>query len=180
MASLYRLDVIVRGNSTVTQDYAVKWTKNWVNKRQEEDENKDENGKYLKEYYADLYDSRTNKSWKVFSDVATENRAIENEYVCENGEIIKGVIFTSPYLMGESKEVIVDSEDGILHIAADVKNATIFATVEDSLVAEVRIENQTDDGFDIVLYDSTAFVEDRIRLNCKEKPIRVNYLIIRS
>ena len=172
MAKLYRLDVIVRGNSTITQDDAIRWTKNWVNKRQEK--NKEV------EYYADLYDSRSNRSWKVFSDTAIKNRAIENSYVCENGEIIKGVIFTSPFLIGESNEVIVDSEDGIKHIEADVKDAKIFANVEDSLVAEVRIENQTDTGFDIALYDSTAFVEEKQRLNCKDKPVRVNYLIIRS
>ena len=72
MASLYRLDVLIRGNSKVSQDYAVKWTKDWVNSRQEADDNIDEDGNYIKEYYADLYDSRTNRGWKVFSDVATE------------------------------------------------------------------------------------------------------------
>jgi hypothetical protein len=98
MASLYRLDVLIRGNSKVTQDYAVKWTKEWVNSRQEADDNKDEDGNYIKEYYADLYDSRTNKGWKVFSDVATENRNIKNEYICEDGEVIKGVIYTLPFV----------------------------------------------------------------------------------
>lgn len=97
MASLYRLDVLIRGNSKVSQDYAVKWTKDWVNSRQEADDNIDEDGNYIKEYYADLYDSRTNKGWKVFSDAATENRAIENKYFCEDGEVIKGVIYTLPF-----------------------------------------------------------------------------------
>ena len=81
MAKLYRLDVIVRGNSTITQDDAIRWTKNWVNRRQEK--NKEV------EYYADLYDSRSNRSWKVFSDVATQNRAIENSYVCEKFQYFK-------------------------------------------------------------------------------------------
>ena len=98
MASLYRLDVIVRGNSEITQDEAVKWTKNWVNDRQEATNNKDENGNYIKEFYADLYDSRINKSWKVFSDVATKSRSIENEYECEDGKIIKGVIDITPFI----------------------------------------------------------------------------------
>ena len=95
MASLYRLDVLIRGNSKVTQDFAVKWTKHWVNSRQEADDNIDSNGEYIKEFYADLFDSRTNKAWKVFSDVATENRSIENSYTCEDGEVIKGVIYLS-------------------------------------------------------------------------------------
>ena len=98
MASLYRLDVIVRGNSDVTQDYAVKWTKDWVNKRQEADENKDENGEYIKEYYADLFDARSKKAWKVFSDVATQNREIEDSYTKEDGEVISGVIYLTSYI----------------------------------------------------------------------------------
>jgi len=178
MASLYRLDVIVRGNSTITQDDAIKWTKNWVNDRQKEKQNKNFNGSYRREYYADLFDSRTNKSWKVFSDVATKNRVIENEYICENNEVIKGVIFTSPFLVGIAKEVLIDSENGTKHIFYKNKNAKIFLQVEDSLKAVARVENQTDEGFDIVLYDGEYFEEDKVRLNCKDNPIKVNVTII--
>jgi len=91
LASLYRLDVIIRGNSTITEEDAIKWTKNWVNSRQEDSKNKDEKGNYLKEFYADLFDSRSKKSFKVFSDVATKNRAISNSYNKNNTEI-SGVI----------------------------------------------------------------------------------------
>ena len=97
MASLKRLDLLVRGNSTISQDGALEFAKNWSNRRQESDTNKDENGDYILEFYVDLYDSRTNKGWKVFSDVATQNRAIENTYTKENGEVIEGVIFTLPF-----------------------------------------------------------------------------------
>ena len=97
MASLYRLDVIVRGNSSATQDYAVEWTKGWVNDRQEADKNKDENGEYISDFYADLFDSRTNKAWKVFSDEAANSRSIDNAYVKEDGSIIEGVIYTTPF-----------------------------------------------------------------------------------
>ena len=97
MANLKRLDLLVRGNSTISQDGAVEFAKNWSNRRQESDTNKDENGDYILEFYVDLYDSRTNKGWKVFSDVATQNRAIENTYTKENGEVIEGVIFTLPF-----------------------------------------------------------------------------------
>jgi len=76
LASLYRLDVLIRGNSDISQDDAIEWTHNWVNRRQESDDNKDDDDNYLKEYYSDLYDSRTNRGWKVFSDVATKNRTI--------------------------------------------------------------------------------------------------------
>ena len=129
MASLYRLDVLVRGNSTVSQDYAVKWTKNWVNDRQEADDNKDEDGNYIKEYYADLYDSRTNKGWKVFSDVATENRSIQNEYICEDGEVIKGVIYTLPFAEDVAK-LLSKIED--LQIEIEFLKAQIYGETQNS------------------------------------------------
>ena len=172
MASLYRLDVIVRGNSTISQDDAVKWTKSWVNKRQKKESQK--------EFYADLYDSRTNKSWKIFSDVATKNRVIENEYICENKEVVKGVIFTTPFLVGVAKEVLIDSEDGTKHIFHRNKNAKIFLQVEDSLKAIARVENQDENGFDVVLYDGEYFEEDKVRLDCKDNPIKVNVVIIEN
>jgi hypothetical protein len=133
MAALYRLDVLVRGNSTISQDDAVKWTKNWVNDRQEADNNKDEDGNYIKEYYADLYDSRTNKGWKVFSDVATKNRSIKNEYICENDEVIKGVIYTLPF---SDDVVALKKEIEALKIEIEFLKAQIYEETQNN---EVKI-----------------------------------------
>ena len=129
MASLYRLDVLVRGNSTVSQDYAVKWAKNWVNSRQEADDNIDSNGEYIKEFYADLFDSRTNKAWKVFSDVATKNRSIENEYICDDGEVIKGVIYTLPF--GDDVAALKE-EIETLKIEIEFLKAQIYGDTQNS------------------------------------------------
>lgn len=170
MASLYRLDVVISSNSTVSQDYAVEWTKNWVNERQRVS--------IFKEFYADLYDSRTNMAWKVFSDVAMRKRGITNSYTTSDGKVIEGVIFTTPYMVGTSKEIVVDTPDGTKHIDYPNDNAKIFLQVEESLRAIPRVENQTDDGFDVVLYDGTYFEEDRVRLDCSSNPIKVNILII--
>ncbi len=112
MASLYRLDVIVRGNSTITQDDAIRWTKNWVNQRQEAKNNKTKKG-YKKEFYADLFDSRTAKSWKIFSDVAVKNRNIQNYYICENKEKINGVIDLNKRVEKLEKEVKQNKVRGI-------------------------------------------------------------------
>lgn len=177
MASLYRLDVMVRGNSTIAQDDAIRWTKSWVNKRQESKDNIDQNGNYINEYYADLFDSRTAKSWKVFSDVATKNRQVKNTYISKDKSVVTGVIFTSPYIIGGSFEIVVSSSDGIQHIDYTNKNAKIFLTVEDSLKAIARVENQDNSGFDIVLYDGEYFEEDKKRLDCSDNPIKVNVLI---
>jgi len=177
MASLYRLDVIVRGNSTITQDGAVKWTKDWVNRRQESDKNKDDNGNYVRQFYADLFDSRISKAWKIFSDVAADTRKIENTYITQDNEEIKGVIFTSPFLIGKTEEVIVDTADGTKYISYQNNNAKIFLQVEDSLKAVPRVENQTNDGFQIVLYDGEYYDEDKVKLDCSENPIKVNLAI---
>jgi len=170
LASLYRLDVIISSNSTVSQDYAIEWTKNWVNKKQDLS--------YFREFYADLYDSRTNRAWKVFSDVAMRNRGITNSYTTQDGKVINGVIFTTPYMVGTSKEIVVNTQDGTKHIDYPNDNAKIFLQVEDSLRAIPRVENQTNEGFDVVLYDGTYFEEDRVRLDCSNSPIKVNILII--
>ena len=83
--ALKRLDVLVRKNSTVSQDYAVIFTKNFVNHRQSL-------VKSNIEYYADLFDSRTKKSWKIYSDKACDVYDIDNYYTTESGEDIRGVI----------------------------------------------------------------------------------------
>jgi len=175
MSALYRLDVIVRGNSTITQDEAIKWTKDWVNKRQEKLDNKNPDGSYKREYYADLFDSRTKKSFKIFSDVATKNREISNSYLCKDNTEIKGVIELNVFI---TQEVIIDSENGTKHITFPNHNAKIFLQVEDSLKAIARVENQDENGFDIVLYDGEYFDEDRVKLNCKNNPVKVNMLIL--
>ena len=177
MSSLYRLDVIVRGNSTITQDGAVKWVKDWVNRRQEDTKNKDEEGNYLREYYADLFDSRYNKSWKVFSDVATKSREIENYYITSDNEEIKGVIFTSPFIVGKTEEIIITSENGVKHIEYANNNAKIFLQVEESLKAIARVENQDNKGFNIALYNAEYYEEDKVRLDCSNTPIKVNMAI---
>ena len=168
----------MRGNSTITQDDAIRWTKNWVNSRQEASTNKNSDGSYKKEFYADLFDSRTAKGFKVFSDVATKNRAIKNEYICKNKEQIKGVIFTTPFLVGKSFEALITGADGELVVNEYVKDAKIFLQVEDSLRAEVRVEEQREDSFKIVAYDSTTFVDEKIRLDCSLNPLKVNVAIL--
>ena len=179
MASLYRLDVIIRGNSDITEIDAIKWTKNWVNKRQEKSDNKNPDGSYKREYYADLFDSRSKKLFKIFSDVATKNRNISNTY-----NNIKGVISVlgssnennSSYI--SKGEVIINTENGTKRIEVNNNNAQIFLQVEDSLKAIARVENQNENGFDIVLYDGEYFDEDRVKLDCSDNPIKVNYLVI--
>ena len=97
MASLYRLDVMVRKTSDIVEPDAVKWTKDWINDRQEDEKNKLPDGSYKREYYSDLFDARTGKLWKVFSNIAADNRDVNDKYV--NGDTeINGVLYISTYI----------------------------------------------------------------------------------
>jgi len=91
MASLYKKNVLIRGNSTITLGAAITWTKNWVNTFQERDENKDENGNYIAYYYADLFDSRVKKLLYVFSDAAVNYYSMDAQWftVIDMSQVVK-------------------------------------------------------------------------------------------
>ena len=94
MAGLRKYEVMVRQNSKATIDYLIEKYKRVMNTFQEADKNK-VNGKYVFIWYAEIFDSRTNKSWKVFCDYATELFNIENIYITKTKQSIKGVIYIS-------------------------------------------------------------------------------------
>lgn len=91
------------------------------------------------------------------------------------GDITKKITTNINMIAGE---VTITSTDGTKHISIQNNNSKIFLQVEDSLRAIARVENQTNDGFDIVLYDGTYFEEDKVKLDCSNNPIKVNYLSI--
>jgi len=92
---LKKYEVMVRQNSDKTMDYLITKYKRVMNKFQEREKNKDKKGKYIFIWYAEIFDSRTNKTYKVFCDYATNLYKIDNSYKCENGEVIKGIIYLS-------------------------------------------------------------------------------------
>jgi len=92
---LKKYEVMVRQNSDKTMDYLITKYKRVMNKFQEKSTNKNENGKYIFIWYAEIFDSRTNKTYKVFCDYATNLYHIENEYITKDNKVIKGVIYTS-------------------------------------------------------------------------------------
>jgi len=70
--ALLRKDVLVRPNSTVTEAGALKWTRNWLNDFQNADDNKDENGKYINYFFADIFFAKNKKIIRMFSDECKE------------------------------------------------------------------------------------------------------------
>ncbi len=70
---LYKKEVLIRPTSTISVDGAKSWTENWLNdKFQNDDENKDSNDKYIDYFFADLFDSRTNNIYRIFSDACSD------------------------------------------------------------------------------------------------------------
>lgn len=98
MASLKKFEVMVRQNSDKTMDYLVVKYKRIMNDFQERSTNKNEDGSYKLIWYAEIFDSRTNKTYKIFCDYATKLYDISNTYVTQGNRTIKGVIYVSSFI----------------------------------------------------------------------------------
>jgi len=183
MLALQKLEVLIRGNSTISTDDAIEWTKKWVNARQEEDENKDEDGNYLVAFYADLFDSRNSSSWKIFCDVATEEREINNSWICEDSTEIKGVItvFIKENLINDITSRIDTLKYEKVTITPDSNpfvyevDEFIFIVAEtNEEMAELRVE-----GNKIYIYDASAFAENKQLLDLSEHPLNLTLMIFK-
>ena len=104
MAGLRKFEVMVRQNSKATMDYLIVKYKRIMNDFQNKETNKKEDGSFLFIWYAEIFDSRTTKIYRVFCDYATKLYDIGNAYTTEGGRVINGVIYMTPYI------------DNILHI----------------------------------------------------------------
>ena len=182
--ALYRLEAIIKEQSTIKEYNAIKATKQWVNERQNSKNNIRKDGSYKRDYYAELFDSRTLKTFKIFSDVSAIERGIQSRYMD-----IDGVIDASPKISNNLKEPLIlikgtaniTSKDGKLKIKVDNsfrvnKTYTVFLQVKNSLTAKAVVENQCDDEFTIALYDTTYFSDDAVPLDCSKNNILVDYV----
>ena len=178
MAALKKLDVMIRQNSTISQDDAIKWTKNWLNFRQEDSSNKDDNGNYINDYFADLFDSRDNSSWKIFSDVAAKNRDVKNTWTTKDGKKITGVIYVFSKKILENMidipkyEIInvIPTENPYIY-----NNEYKFIIAEtDNEQAEIRIEDNK-----IYIYDAGAFAEEKQLLDLSKNPTKLKLIIFK-
>lgn len=178
MAALKKLDVMIRQNSTISQDDAIKWTKNWLNFRQEDSSNKDDNGNYINDYFADLFDSRDNSLWKVFSDKAAEERNIQNTWVTQNNEKIIGVIYVFSKSILENMinvpkyEILkIIPKDNPYIYNGDYK----FIIAEtDNEQAELRIQDNK-----IYMYDAGAFAEEKQLLDLTKNIVNLKLIIFK-
>jgi len=87
-----KYDVFIRQNSDKNIDNLILKYKDLMNEYQNKPLPKNIH------WYAELYDSRTLKSFRVYSDKATEDLDIKNYYTTQDSKIIKGVIDMTPFL----------------------------------------------------------------------------------
>jgi hypothetical protein len=175
MAKTYRLDLFIRPASTVSEEYALTYALNWANSRTDQTDNQ-ENGEPINAYYIDVTDLRNGKKFMVFGDVA-------HGIISGGTEMDQKQTMFDPtkYLQGYSEDIVIGSVNGRESVNVDNpdgKNITVIPTVKDSLQAEIRVENESNTGFDLVLYDSEAFVEDEATIDCSIDPIVVNQTVI--
>ena len=86
--ALYKKEVLVRPNSTISETDALKWTQNWLNQFQDADENKDEDGNYINYFFGDVFFAKNKKIWRVFSD------ACETKYSMQKDPNLNMIAFT--------------------------------------------------------------------------------------
>jgi hypothetical protein len=176
MAKTYRLDLFVRQNSTATEQQAKDYALKWANDRTNASDNKDNTGALINAYYIDVTDLRTSKKWMVFGYEALKVISGGNPM-----DSIVTILDPTQFLRGYSKDIAINTEDGKKSEGVSNphrKDFTAILTVKDSLQAEVRVENETLDGFDIALYDGSMFTEDNVTIDCSGTPITVNETVI--
>lgn len=174
MASTKRIDLFIRLTSSVTKQGAIDYAYERSNARDNGSENFDNNGDMINAYYYDVTDFRDSTKYMVFGDEAQSILQLEKSH-----DLVTQNDIASSVLKGFSNEVVIDSDDGTAIVPLDSLGAyNVFLTVKDRLQATARVEDETDNSFTIVLYDGNAFAEDKIKLDCTDIPVTVNYSVI--
>lgn len=66
---LYKKEILIRPNSTISKEDAVDWTRNWLDSNfQDVDANKNDDGTYKDYFFADVFDARTSEIVRVYTD----------------------------------------------------------------------------------------------------------------
>ncbi len=193
MASTKRLDLFV--TSGKSKEFVIDYAYDKANDRDNADKNLDEDGKKIYAHYYDITyfrDSQTIEEQKEKDDDDTLTYPIAgNKHMVFGDDALsimdtlnknEDVLIKEQFLRGYTDDVVIDVPDGT--IVVDILNSNdnsdynITLTVKDSLRAIARVENETEDNFTIVLYDGEAYSEDKVKLDCSEDSVTVNYNLI--
>jgi hypothetical protein len=68
--ALWKKEVVIRQNSTISIGAAQDWTRNWLASFQDDADNIDGSGEYIDYFFGDLFDARTGNLYRIFSDAS--------------------------------------------------------------------------------------------------------------
>lgn len=164
MATTKRIDLFIKPTSSATKQQAIDYAFKRANERDADDTTGE-----LAHYY-DITDSRTGAKYMVFGTKAQEELQLSKDL---------DILDKADFLKGNTDEVTITSSDGATSVElSSSDDYTITANVLNNSFAELRIENKTENGFDIVLYDSRGWEDDEIRLDCSDEAVTVQYTIV--
>lgn len=176
MASTKRIDLFIRLTSSVTKQGAIDYAYNRSNQRDNDSANFDASGNKINAHYYDVTDFRDGSKYMVFGDDAKEILQLNTSHdlITPNDEAdLNG------YMKGFTDEVIVNDDSGTATVALDsLGSYNVLVTVKDSLRAIARVEDETDTSFKIVIYDAETFAEDKVKLDCSNESVTVNYCVV--
>ena len=134
--SLFKKEVIIRENSTITVKDAITWTKNWLNKFQDKDTNKDSNGNYINYFFADTFDSRTGNLYRVFTDASKKKFNMKNT--------VFELLITSNFIPSSniSNNIDLGKDEDFLITRSGVRN--VMDNALDNFVSTAAIVNEAD------------------------------------
>ena len=171
---LLEMKVIIRDNSSITIPKALNILRARANK--------------VSSSYPDIdvkvsmTDFRTGNIYEVFSDAWCKkynqtswwNLQFDNVSLQKvlNGNSNQ----SSDILKGFSKNITITSKDGVEHIEVNSKNYDVFVKVLNIRDVLVSVENKSENGFDLTVYDTSTF--EQLKMDCSKNPIKVNYVII--
>jgi hypothetical protein len=93
---------------------------------------------------------------------------------------ITDALVNGNFVSGKVNDVAVQAVDGAVTVLIDNPTQTEFnvvLTVKDSLEAVARVENETLNSFDIILYDGGYLIEDEHRLDTSNSSVTINYIL---
>jgi len=171
---LLEINVIIRDNSFISLEDALNIVRNRVNRNADLYNDIDVKAKMTDFRNGNIYEVFSNRWLDKYDQTSWWNLQLDNASIQKMLNQNQ-----SNYLQGYTKDVLITSSDGTAHIKVDNplgKKFNVFLKFENEYMIYAKLQNETLDSFDIVLYDESTFENDK--LDCTQKNIKVNYVVI--
>jgi hypothetical protein len=135
--ALVKDEWIIRKSSSISIEKAENYIRNQLDKKQDDDKNKNLSGDYVDFYFADLFDSRDGSLYRIYSTAATENSKVIDGST-ENGDSYYNVVKISEIYDTISEKYVTKSyaNDNLVKIVDlndYLKKAEIEKMIKDAI-----------------------------------------------